>query len=214
MNKKLESYKLVIIFLIFILIISIIGLMFYKNLSKDTTTTITATVKYKGNDYIVVADTNNKEYKLKVTDDIEENDVLSITIDHIDDTTDPATANVKEMNTISKTITFTIEDPKKEDNSSNEKIEIIIDELSKGPNMDNLMSFLNINTKLLNYEIKEKQMVLTFNEDILSSIEDKSILEEVINTINYSIDDNYDVNEVVFRVGEEEILKNVLKTLD
>ena len=120
MNKKLESYKLVIIFLIFILIISIIGLMFYKNLSKDTTTTITATVKYKGNDYIVVADTNNKEYKLKVTDDIEENDVLSITIDHIDDTTDPATANVKEMNTISKTITFTIEDPKKEDNSSNE----------------------------------------------------------------------------------------------
>ena len=100
------------------------------------------------------------------------------------------------------------------DNSSNEKIEIIIDELSKGPNMDNLMSFLNINTKLLNYEIKEKQMVLTFNEDILSSIEDKSILEEVINTINYSIDDNYDVNEVVFRVGEEEILKNVLKTLD
>ena len=64
MNKKLESYKLVIIFLIFILIISIIGLMFYKNLSKDTTTTITATVKYKGNDYIVVADTNNKEYTL------------------------------------------------------------------------------------------------------------------------------------------------------
>ena len=80
--------------------------------------------------------------------------------------------------------------------------------------MDNLMSFLNINTKLLNYEIKEKQMVLTFNEDILSSIEDKSILEEVINTINYSIDDNYDVNEVIFRVGEEEILKKVLKTLD
>lgn len=100
------------------------------------------------------------------------------------------------------------------DNSSNEKIEIIVDELSKGPNMNNLMSFLNINTRLLNYEIKDKQMVLTFNEDILSSIEDKSILEEVINTINYSIDDNYDVNEVVFRVGEEEILKNVLKTLD
>ena len=71
------------------------------------------------------------------------------------------------------------------------------------------MSFLNINTKLLNYEIKEKQMVLTFNEDILSSIEDKSILEEVINTINYSIDDNYDVNEVIFRVGEEEILKGL-----
>ena len=100
------------------------------------------------------------------------------------------------------------------DNSSNEKIEIIVDELSKGPNMNNLMSFLNINTRLLNYEIKDKQMVLTFNEDILSSIEDKSILEEVINTINYSIDDNYDVNEVFFRVGEEEILKNVLKTLD
>lgn len=100
------------------------------------------------------------------------------------------------------------------DNSTNEKIEIIVDELSKGPNMDNLMSFLNINTKLLDYNINDKQMVLTFNEDILSSIESKSILEEVINTINYSIDDNYNVNEVVFKVGDEEILRNVLKTLD
>ena len=100
------------------------------------------------------------------------------------------------------------------DNSSNEKIEIIVDELSKGPNMNNLMSFLNINTKLLNYEINDKQMILTFNEDILSSIEDKNILEEVINTINYSINDNYDISEVIFKVGDEEILKNVIKTLD
>lgn len=155
MNKIVENAKLVIICLVFILIISLIGLMFYQNLNKDTTTTITATVTYKGSDYIVVTDTTNKKYKLKLSDDIEENDVLSITIDHIDNTTDPATANVKEIDKISKTITFTIEDPKKEENTSNEST------LNEGSNSnkttssteEDVISYLNtVNKNLDNYQ--------------------------------------------------------------
>ena len=76
------------------------------------------------------------------------------------------------------------------------------------------MSFLNVNTELLNYEIKDKSMYLTFNDYILNSIENKNILEEVLYTICLSIEDNYDVEEVVFILNDEEISKSVLKTLE
>lgn len=101
------------------------------------------------------------------------------------------------------------------ENNSSDKIKIIIDELSSGPTFENnLMSFLNVNTELLNYEIKDKSMYLTFNDYILDSIENKNILEEVLYTICLSIEDNYDVEEVVFILNDEEISKSVLKTLE
>lgn len=101
------------------------------------------------------------------------------------------------------------------DNSNKDKVKVIIDELTSGPTYENnLMSFLNFNTKLENYDIVDKTMYLKFNDYILNSIEDKSILEEVIYSISLSISDNYDVNEVIFMVGDEEITKSVLKTLE
>lgn len=103
----------------------------------------------------------------------------------------------------------------KVDNSNKDKVKVIIDELSSGSTYENnLMSFLNFNTKLEKYDLVDKTMYLTFNDYILNSIEDKSILEEVIYSISLSISDNYDVNEVIFMIGDEEITKSVLKTLE
>jgi len=101
------------------------------------------------------------------------------------------------------------------DNNSKDKIKVIIDELSSGPvYQDNLMSFLNLNTKLTEYEIKEKSMYLTFNNYILDNLEEKKMMEEVLYTICLSIADNYDIDEVIFMVGDEEITKSVIKTLE
>lgn len=101
------------------------------------------------------------------------------------------------------------------DNSNKDKVKVIIDELSSGSTYENnLMSFLNFNTKLEKYDLVDKTMYLTFNDYILNSLEDKSILEEVIYSISLSISDNYDVNEVIFMIGDEEITKSVLKTLE
>ena len=77
-----------------------------------------------------------------------------------------------------------------------------------------MTEFLNFNTKLEKYELKDNNMYLTFNDYILDSIEDKNILEEVIYSISLSISDNYNVNEVVFMIGDEEITKSVIKTLE
>ena len=100
-------------------------------------------------------------------------------------------------------------------NDDREKIKIIVDSLSSSPIYNNnLMSFLNYNTKLLSTTQTLDTMSLEFNSYIFSDYDKKKILEEVIYTISLSVKDNYDVNELVFTVNNEEIYKSVFKTLE
>lgn len=99
-------------------------------------------------------------------------------------------------------------------NDNHEKIEIIIEQLKNPTLNSNLMSFMNENTKLESYELDDKTLKLVFNSDIFSNFEEKEILEEVIYTIALSVEDNYDVCSVIFNVGDEEIQKSVLKSID
>ncbi len=96
---------------------------------------------------------------------------------------------------------------------SREKISIIIDDLSSSYIYEpNLVSYLNQNTELINYEIDSDTMILNFNTSIFMN--DKQILEEVVYSITYSIFDNYDVEEVIFQVNNEEILKKAAKDIE
>ena len=97
-------------------------------------------------------------------------------------------------------------------NDKLDKIKIIIEELTSNPVYEsNLMSFLNVNTKLLDYEIKDDVIKLNFNNLILSDITGNSILEEVIYTISLSVSNELDVKEAIFMVENEEIYKKVLE---
>jgi len=100
-------------------------------------------------------------------------------------------------------------------NDNRSKIEIIIDELaSSNVYKPNLMSYLNNNTELLSVNENQDELVLNFNSAILDDINTKDILEEVIYTISMSISDNYDVENVIFNVENEEIHKSVLKSIE
>lgn len=100
-------------------------------------------------------------------------------------------------------------------NENQDKIKIIIEELTSAPIYEsNLMSFLNVNTKLLSYEINDNTIKLNFNNMILSDITENSILEEVLYTISLSISENYDVDKVIFIVDNEEITKIVTKNIE
>ena len=100
-------------------------------------------------------------------------------------------------------------------NDDREKIKIIIDSLSSSPIYNNnLMSFLNYNTKLLSATQDLDTMSLEFNSYIFSDYDKKKVLEEVIYTISLSVEDNYDVNELIFKVDNEEIYKSVFKSLE
>ena len=100
-------------------------------------------------------------------------------------------------------------------NDERNKIEIIVDELSStNVYKTNLMSYLNSNTELLSVNELEEELVVNFNSAIFNDINTKEILEEVIYTISMSINDNYDVNTVIFNVEDEEICKKVLKGIE
>lgn len=93
-------------------------------------------------------------------------------------------------------------------NDSRDKADIIIDELSSNFDFNkNLMSFLNEGTKLVSSEIKDGQMQLNFNEDILNSSVSEDIAKETLDMLSLSIGANYDVKEVVFNVGDKELYK-------
>lgn len=96
-----------------------------------------------------------------------------------------------------------------------DKIKIIIDELSSNlAYQSNLMSYLDNNIKLLDYEIVDKTIKLDFNEAILSDITSGKILEEVKYTIGLSLCDLLDIKEVVFIVDDKEISTFSLKSIE
>lgn len=100
-------------------------------------------------------------------------------------------------------------------NDDRDKIKIVVDLLSSSSNYNtNLMSFLNSNTELIGYVYEDDVMKLNFNEYIYNDFDSKEILEEVIYTICLSVNDNYDVDEVIFNVNDEEIYKSVLKSIE
>ena len=92
------------------------------------------------------------------------------------------------------------------------KIEIIIKELSSNKMLNtNLISYLNSNTELLSYNETDESLLLNFNESILNDITTNNILEEVTYSINLSIKDNYDINEVFYYVNDKIITTFSLK---
>lgn len=91
-------------------------------------------------------------------------------------------------------------------NSNEEKIKIIVDELtSKISYESNLMSYLNYNAKLLDYSFDDNELDLNFNEYLFDSAQNQKVLEEVIYSISYSIMDNYEVSKINFYVNNKEI---------
>ncbi len=89
-------------------------------------------------------------------------------------------------------------------NDDREKINIIIDSLASNYIYESsLISLLNQNTELINYEIEDEIMTLNFNNNIFTN--DK-LLEEVTYTISNSVFDTYNVKSVIFQVNGENVL--------
>ena len=100
-------------------------------------------------------------------------------------------------------------------NDDREKIKIIIEELASAPLYNTgLMSYLNSNISLLASEQEVDTLSLVFDDYLFNDANSKNILEEVIYSISLSVGDNYDVKEVIFLIGDEEITKSVVKTLE
>lgn len=92
-------------------------------------------------------------------------------------------------------------------NNQSDKVEIIIERLKSSPiNQTNLMSYLNANAELLDYELLENDINLSFNKYLLDDFQNKSILEEVQYSISLSMKDTLNINKVEFLVDGEKVL--------
>jgi len=89
-------------------------------------------------------------------------------------------------------------------NDNNEKIEVIIKELTGMDNIDlNLSSYITQSVKLTNYKILDNKVNLEFSNDIFNSL--GKIDEETLYGIGLSIYDNYNISKVSFFVNNKEI---------
>lgn len=88
-------------------------------------------------------------------------------------------------------------------NNEKEKIDIIVEELVNNINDDSLMSYLNNKLKLIDANESNNVMFLNFNEYLFDY--DNVVLEEVYNSLSYSIFDNYDVEMIMFEVNGKEV---------
>ena len=114
---------------------------------------------------------------------------------------------IKKRNDIQKVVIYYLDQENnylpitKYINDKRNKIEIIIEELKNSER--NKISPLNTNTKLLDYREEENVCYLNFNEYLLDQNEDTK--NKTLNTIAYSIFENYEVNMVMFEVENQEI---------
>lgn len=98
-------------------------------------------------------------------------------------------------------------------NNKEDKIEVIIKNLTSNYIYEpNLISVLNQNAKLLNYEINSDMVILNFDDSIYTK--NKEIAEEVFYTLGYSIYDNYNIKTVMYKVNGKEIEKKSIKELE
>ena len=90
----------------------------------------------------------------------------------------------------------------KEINNNKSKIEVIIEEL-KQASPNNFISPLNSKTELLDYREESNVLFLNFNNYIKD--ENQSFQDKTLNTIAYSVFDNYDVGIVSFEINNKNI---------
>ena len=75
------------------------------------------------------------------------------------------------------------------------------------------MSFLNNDVKIINVDYTDKTLSIELNDKIFDNNTNK-VLDEVIDTICLSLNDNYDINEILFKVDNKEIYKSDTKKLE
>lgn len=94
-------------------------------------------------------------------------------------------------------------------NDDREKVSIIVDELANNNKyLSGLMSFMSSDTTLIDTMLETDEVILNFDQKIFNDIDNKVILEEVVNSINLSIKANYGIETVVYNVDSEPISLN------
>ena len=147
--------------------------LFYYNIKKHASITVLAVVKYVGNDYIVVEDENLEEYSLETHDSYNVGDKISFVIKDIKKDSNPKEGTVEKIDTVSKSVQFSIMDNGSDTNASNS----VIDEQNQDSNIDSSLDTTSGNSLSNEEEIVAYFENLDKNLDLYS--QNKSLGQSV-----------------------------------
>ena len=174
MDNNIESNKIVLIILIPVLLLILLGILFYININKAIT--IEGTVKYINtkNNYIIIKDNNSKdEYILKTNNDYNNGDILSLTLYKLNNNTDPKQATIKRVDILSRTREINTEENKQT--------------IEKENTLNPLSFFYELNDNLDDYK-KDKSLSEKIKLDFITSIDfilyDKEIYGKRFNELS------------------------------
>ena len=98
-------------------------------------------------------------------------------------------------------------------NSNKKKVDIIIDELSNS-NYKDLYSYMNYNVNLIDFKIKNQDMLLFFDDSIYDNNVNKVVLKPVYDLLEASIISNFPVKNIKIYVNNKEIKKSDIKNVE
>lgn len=180
MNKKKVFIIITTILIVLSSIIAIIGI----NLKNNKTIEVEAVVKLIGEDYIVVEDDKGEKYSLETNDEYSIGDRVDFLIKKIKNKSNPIEGTLVKIDTISKDISFSINDNASiqgEVNNDKDKIE---EDISNNDNNSNNTSNSNKNTNNnvssnITNTISNDNAVITYLTNLNNELEeynqDKSI---------------------------------------
>lgn len=171
MNKK----NFIIIVFIFVIVIIGLSLMFYFNLKDTGPTEVEATVKLVGNNYIIVEDSNGKEYSINTDYEYKEGDKIDFVIKNVEKDSNPIKGKVVEINLISRDINFQIED---DDNQGVDVSDEVIIENDVAINNDESITSNNKNDEVAENTYREEDVIsylTTLDNDLTNYNGDKRI---------------------------------------
>lgn len=171
--NKINSKSLIFILIVFFVALGLIAGLFYYNIKKHASITVLAVVKYVGNDYIVVEDENLEEYSLETHDSYNVGDKISFVIKDIKKDSNPKEGTVEKIDTVSKSVQFSIMDNGSDTNASNS----VIDEQNQDSNIDSSLDTTSGNSLSNEEEIVAYFENLDKNLDLYS--QNKSLGQSV-----------------------------------
>lgn len=110
MKNKLNKKEIIIIFVAFLTALVFLFVMFYINIKKEQLIDVEATVLQVSDHYIIVCDSNGVVYKLDTEGEYNIGDRILFSLRNIEDDSYPKSGTVIKLDTISKSIHFSIED--------------------------------------------------------------------------------------------------------
>ena len=184
MKESLKKSKIVFMIGIFLVVLGAISTMFYVNLKNQTTVIAEATVTYVGNQYIVVEDGEEEEYAIKTDQEYNVGDKISFTIKDVKKDSYPKEGTVEKIDTLSKSIKFSINDVVEEENVSEEEQTEQSQETTNNTSSQNQTnSNITNNSTDITTESQTKTAVISYFETLNTNLDtysqDKSLGESI-----------------------------------